>query len=239
MKSDRMVTGRHIAGFVLDRDLSPHRVPRLSSPPFLHRRAGRRPNGAIRLPIADVSDRIFVRPNVGNEPSHAWVGQIVDDTQGFLWFGSRDSLDRYDGYQLRSFNAEGYESNSATFVQECCRYTLFRDSHGKIWVGAQNALYTYDSERRRFSSIPVDRTKLQGIIRSIGQDRAGTIWMATNRGLTHFNLATGAVACSTTPMAIPLRSPPTTCALPWRPRTEHSGSPTAPRSICSTGEPIK
>jgi signal transduction histidine kinase/ligand-binding sensor domain-containing protein len=149
-------------------------------------------NVAIRLPIADVSDRIFVRPNVGNEPSHAWVGQIVDDSQGFLWFGSRDSMDRYDGYQLRRFNAEGYESNSATFVQECCRYTLFRDSNGKIWVGAQNSLYTYDSARERFSNVPVDSTKLQGIIRSIGQDRAGAIWIATNRGLTHFKPATGA-----------------------------------------------
>src|SRR5580704_6280265 len=149
-------------------------------------------NVSVRLPIADVADRIFERPNVGNEPSHAWVGQIVDDSQGFLWFGSRDSMDRYDGYQLRRFNAEGYESNRATFVQECCRYTLFRDTLGKIWVGAQNALYTYDSERERFSHVPVDSTKLQGIIRSIGQDRAGTIWIATNRGLTHFNPATGA-----------------------------------------------
>ena len=177
-----MVTGRHTAGIVL-----------LGLFSAFSASAGEAPvNVAIRLPMTDVSDRIFLRPNVGNEPSHAWVGQIVDDSQGFLWFGSRDSMDRYDGYQLRRFNAEGYESNRATFVQECCRYTLFRDSTGRIWVGAQNSLYTYDSERERFNNNPVDSTKLQGIIRSIGQDRAGTMWISTNRGLTHFNPATGA-----------------------------------------------
>jgi signal transduction histidine kinase/ligand-binding sensor domain-containing protein len=177
-----MVTTRHIAGFVL---LGLFGAPSAS--------AGQpAANVAIRLPIADVADRVFVRPNVGHEPSHAWVGQIVDDSQGFLWFGSRDSLDRYDGYQLRRFNAEGYESTNGVFVQECCRYTLLRDSIGRIWIGAEHSLYTYDSERERFSNIPVDATKLQGIIRSIGQDRAGNIWLSTNRGLTRFNPATGA-----------------------------------------------
>ena len=156
--------------------------------------AGQPPvNVGARLPIAEVADRIFMRPNVGQEPSHAWVGQIVDDSLGFLWFSSRDSLDRYDGYQLLRFLPEGYESINGAFVQECCRYALFRDSIGRLWIGAQHSLYMYDAEHERFNHIPIDPAKLQGIIRSIGQDRAGALWLSTSRGLIHFNPASGAI----------------------------------------------
>ncbi len=150
-------------------------------------------NAAIRLPIADIADRVFVRPNVGQETSHAWVGQIVDDNRGFLWFNSRDSLDRYDGYQLRRFIPEGYEATNGAFVQECCRYVLFRDSHGTLWIGAQHSLYKYDSEHERFAYVPLDSAKLQGIIRSIGQDHTGAIWLSTNRGLVRFDPVSGTV----------------------------------------------
>jgi signal transduction histidine kinase/ligand-binding sensor domain-containing protein len=150
-------------------------------------------NAAIRLPIADIADRVFVRPNVGQEPSRTWVGQIVDDNYGFLWFNSRDSLDRYDGYQLRHFLPEGYESINGAFVQECCQYALFRDNTGRLWIGAQHSLYTYDSERERFSYVPLDPAKLQGVIRSIGQDRTGAIWLSTSRGVIRFDPASRTV----------------------------------------------
>ena len=58
-------------------------------------------NSAIKLPIADVTDRVFVPMEAGKELSHAWVGQIAQGSQGFLWFSTRDSLVRYDGFHRR------------------------------------------------------------------------------------------------------------------------------------------
>src|SRR5580704_14044142 len=59
-----------------------------------------------RLPIRASTDRVFVPISVGKEPSHAWVGQIVEDRLGFLWFGTRDGLDRFDGYEVRHYSGE-------------------------------------------------------------------------------------------------------------------------------------
>src|SRR5260370_34564912 len=82
-------------------------------------------NAGIRLPISDATDRVFVPISAGKELSHAWVGQIVDDNQGFLWFGTRDGLDRYDGYQIRPYSPDPNGAAGAVFFQACCRYSLF------------------------------------------------------------------------------------------------------------------
>ena len=71
---------------------------------FAVRERANPPTAAIRLPISDATDRVFVPISAGEEASHAWVGQIAEDNQGFLWFAARDGLDRYDGYQLRPYS---------------------------------------------------------------------------------------------------------------------------------------
>ena len=83
-------------------------------------------NGGIRLPIIDATDRVFVPIRAGEEASHDWVGQITDDSQGFLWFTTRDGLDRYDGYQIRHYNPDPNGSNNGVFVQECLPLCLAR-----------------------------------------------------------------------------------------------------------------
>src|SRR5579863_7647112 len=143
-------------------------------------------NFAIKLTITDVTDRVFVPIAAEKELSHAWVGQIVQDSQGFLWFGTRDSLVRYDGYQIRNYNPASTGSNGV-FVQECCRYALFRDRSGRIWIGASDSVYRYDSTTEQFTTLPIAADKLQGLVRGINEDRAGIMWLASSRGLTRYN----------------------------------------------------
>src|ERR1700722_47148 len=149
------------------------------------------PNDVARLPIRDMTDRVFVPISAGKESSHEWVGQIIDDDQGFLWFGTRDGLDRYDGYQIQHYDPSPKDSDYGVFVQECCRYSLYRDHSGKIWVGGNEALYEYNPPTERFSLLPFAPGKLQGLVRNINQDKSGTIWLATNRGLTRYNVSNG------------------------------------------------
>ena len=148
-------------------------------------------NAVIRLPIIDATDRVFVPIRAGEESTHDWVGQIIDDSQGFLWFSTRDGLDRYDGYQIRHYNPEPKDSNNGVFVQECCRYALYKDHAGIIWIGANESLYKYDSETERFSHLAFSSDQLRGLVRSVTQDRSGVIWLSSSRGLTRYNPATG------------------------------------------------
>jgi ligand-binding sensor domain-containing protein/signal transduction histidine kinase len=161
-------------------------------------------NSASKLPIINVIDRVFVPIGAKKELSHAWVGQIVDDSQGFLWFGTADGLDRYDGYQVRPSSPSAENANSAFSFQDCClgvslipgvvRYSLFRDHSGKIWIGASDSVYRYDSATEQFTTLPIAPGKLQGLIRGINEDRAGTMWLGTSRGLTKYNPSNGETA---------------------------------------------
>lgn len=149
-------------------------------------------NSAIKLPIVDVADRIFV-PVAAEEVSHAWVGQITQGSQGFLWFATRDSLVRYDGYQVKNFNPASVGTNGI-FIQQCCRYSVFRDRSRRIWIGASDSVYKYDPVTEQFVTLPIPPDKLQGLVRGISEDRAGTMWLAASRGLTSYNPSTGETA---------------------------------------------
>jgi len=161
-------------------------------------------NSGIRLPISDATDRVFVPISAGREASHAWVGQIAEDNQGFLWFATGDGLDRHDGYQLRSYSPVPGGDNGAVSFRNCClgasltpgvdRYALFKDRSGKIWIGADESLYRYDPETERFSHLQFAPGVLQGVVRNVNQDRSGMIWLATSRGLTRYNPANGETA---------------------------------------------
>jgi ligand-binding sensor domain-containing protein/signal transduction histidine kinase len=156
-------------------------------------------NAGIRLPISDASDRVFFPISAGKEASHAWVGQIAEDNQGFLWFATRDGLDRYDGYQLRSHSpVPGGDDGAAffrtSFNRGVTRYALFKDRSGKIWIGADESLYKYDPETERFSRLQFAPGVFQGVVKDVNQDRSGMIWLATSRGLTRYNPANGETA---------------------------------------------
>jgi ligand-binding sensor domain-containing protein/signal transduction histidine kinase len=160
-------------------------------------------NASVKLPIEDASDYVFVPISAEKATSHSWVGQILADNLGFLWFATRDGLYRYDGYQVRPYSPANNDVDGAIF-QECCagvslipgmaRYALFRDRSDKIWIGADQSLYQYNSETERFHQVPLPPENLQGLVRNVNQDRSGIIWLATSRGLTRYDPATGETA---------------------------------------------
>jgi signal transduction histidine kinase/ligand-binding sensor domain-containing protein len=160
---------------------------------------GQPSNGSIRLPISDATDRVFVPISAGGQASHAWVGQIAEDGQGFLWFAAREGLDRYDGYQLRPYSPVPTGVLDPVLFRDwlgrywLTRYTLLNDRSGKIWIGADESLYEYDPETEHFNDLPIPGGVLQ-IIRNVNQDRNGMIWLATARGLARYNPANGETA---------------------------------------------
>jgi hypothetical protein len=51
----------------------------------------------VILPVVDANDIRFTRVSFGKGPTHGGVTHIVQDDQGFLWFGTQDGVQRYDG----------------------------------------------------------------------------------------------------------------------------------------------
>jgi hypothetical protein len=57
----------------------------------------------VRLPIVDATDNRFLRLSTAEGVSQTKVDQIVQDNEGFMWFGTRYGLYRYDGYAFKVF----------------------------------------------------------------------------------------------------------------------------------------
>ncbi len=148
-------------------------------------------NSRARLPIQEGTDLLFVplafRPgSVRNAHSH--VGQIVEDSTGFVWFGTADGLRRYDGYRFRDFRPDSTNPGS---IRGVSINALFWDRSGSLWVAADEHLDRYNQETESFSHFEEKPGLFEGPVNDIYQDRAGVMWLATNRGLTRYDPANG------------------------------------------------
>jgi len=130
----------------------------------------------------------FQRLPSGIALSQSTVNTIISDSTGFLWFGTEDGLNRYDGYKIKiykqSFGEPGSISNSAI-------WTLFIDSQGRMWVGTFNGLNIYNDRKNAFTSFLHDADDPSSLsnnyVRAITEDSGHNIWVATVYGLNRFN----------------------------------------------------
>ncbi len=120
--------------------------------------------------------------------SNLAVSSIVQDSHGFLWFGTQGGLNRYDGYEFKSYKKEPFNKNSLShdLVQ-----TLFMDKSNILWIGTYNGLNRFDLETgdiTRFEHEPGDPDSLSDdVVVSILRDRSGRLWVGTLDGLNVLN----------------------------------------------------
>jgi signal transduction histidine kinase/ligand-binding sensor domain-containing protein len=149
----------------------------------------------VRLPIVDRADMPFTHVSFETAPVRGIVERMVQDDQGFLWFGTNHGLLRYDGYTFRPFNHDPEDPNSISGVNILA---LFKDRSGNLWIGSGSHLDRYDPASGIFKHFLLDASNacgLTGVVRDITQDREGMIWVATDNGLKRLNPATSKVNC--------------------------------------------
>jgi signal transduction histidine kinase/ligand-binding sensor domain-containing protein/DNA-binding response OmpR family regulator len=123
----------------------------------------------------------FTHLNINDGLSQNAVFAITQDRKGFMWFGTKDGLNRYDGYHFEVFQHDPFDSTSisSSFVT-----ALYEDSKGRIWVGTEKeGVCYYDYKTERFHRIPL-RSSIAGNsgireVCSITEDRKGAVWIGT------------------------------------------------------------
>lgn len=121
----------------------------------------------------------FKKYQVDKGLSHNTVWCILQDSYGFMWFGTTDGLNRFDGQRFVVYRNDIQDSSSLgnNYVQ-----TLFEDDDRNIWIGTNSGIYIYNRKTDNFSHFN-KKTKyevsISGEITKIIKTQKGQIWIAT------------------------------------------------------------
>ncbi|GHT30696.1 hybrid sensor histidine kinase/response regulator [Bacteroidia bacterium] len=123
----------------------------------------------------------FKQYQVQDGLSNNIVNCSLQDSHGFMWFGTRDGLNRFDGYTFRVFRDvfEQSEPVGSSNIQD-----IAMDKKGNLWVGTYNGLYKYDEHAESFELVLFSSNmRASNLIFSAKDD----LWLILNGRLVKYN----------------------------------------------------
>lgn len=119
--------------------------------------------------------------------SQSEIYTFLEDSRGFMWFGTVDGLNRYDGYHIQIFNTNRNDLHSLSNNTIRC---LTEDQSGRIWIGTDNGLNLYDPQTELICQIRVNSFQNKSMpVWSILIDD-GYLLLGTEFGLWKTNIKT-------------------------------------------------
>jgi ligand-binding sensor domain-containing protein len=134
-----------------------------------------------------ISDLEFERLNSNHGLSAEEVRNIFQDSEGYLWFLTREGLNRYDGYEFKIYKQGNSELSFTTSAFE----SICEDQEGRLWLGSfEKGILIFDKFEEKVISFETEArglTLFDKHIRSLLCDRSGHIWIGTEYGLYRYN----------------------------------------------------
>lgn len=133
----------------------------------------------IQFKIEGNSQFVFKSLTVNDGLSQHDVSIILQDSYGYIWIGTYDGLNRFDGYNIENFssltnNPESLSGNRIT--------SLFEDSQKRLWIGTDGeGLNYFDLRKERFVRVQTEQD--YEVINDVIEDSKGNILVATSNGL--------------------------------------------------------
>ncbi len=126
----------------------------------------------------------FERISLEQGLSQSTVFCMLQDSQGYMWFGTEDGLNKYDGYIFTVYKHDPEDSNSLSGNRI---QTILEDDSGTLWIGtSDDGLDRYDRKLDQFTHYrndPDDPSSLSDDdITAIYQDQDGVLWIGTGGG---------------------------------------------------------
>jgi signal transduction histidine kinase/ligand-binding sensor domain-containing protein/DNA-binding response OmpR family regulator len=114
-----------------------------------------------------------------NGLSNNTVMASLQDRRGFMWFGTKEGLIRFDGFQFKTFLHNPSVSNSLlnNFIT-----AIYEDDDGWIWVGTPEGICYYMPDSDCFCTIISEAPKIAGLVLDVKADDNHNIWIATFSG---------------------------------------------------------
>ncbi len=114
------------------------------------------------------------------------VTAIIQDNTGFLWFGTTDGLNRFDGYKFTVYKVNPKDTNSLS----CNEITsLAVDKYNNIWIGTRNGLNKFNPSENKFTRYTYDENKRNTItnnwVRALYAGKDNYLYLETTDGTFH------------------------------------------------------
>jgi ligand-binding sensor domain-containing protein/serine phosphatase RsbU (regulator of sigma subunit) len=120
------------------------------------------------------------------------VNCIIQDSYGFLWVGTQDGLNKFDGYDFKVYRHQPSDPYS---LSNSNINSVIEDNKGNIWAGTQNGLNIFDRSSgtfRAYQHEPGNPGSISSnIVHYVFQDSEGLIWLKTEEGIDRFDAETG------------------------------------------------
>lgn len=126
-----------------------------------------------------IGNRYFRNISVDEGLSQSTVFSIAQDTLGFMWLGTQDGLNRYDGRTFILYSPVNGNPNS---LQSNYIRSVFLDKQGTLWVGGNKGISKYDYTANHFINFTLPRKSGEWYISSIAEDADGVLWAGSKSG---------------------------------------------------------
>ena len=139
---------------------------------------------AAHNPVSDESRRI-TNINVGAGLSQMSVMRIYQDSKGYIWFGTRNGLNKYDGVTMKIYKPTLGERNSNLLDGQIA--SMVEDSRGNLWIGTPRGLSRLNMATDQIVSYSApDYPWLASGVRALFIDSHNRLWVGAVRGLYLF-----------------------------------------------------
>lgn len=108
--------------------------------------------------------------------SHNFVMYMMQDRKGYLWFGTGNGLDKYDGYRFTNYKFDPHDSTSVPKNQV---FMMWEDNEGMIWVGTSEGTCRFDPRAGKFTRLEksADNPHAFKYAQSFNEDAEGNLWV--------------------------------------------------------------
>ena len=118
--------------------------------------------------------------------SASYVKSIAQDSNGFMWFGTKNGLNRYDGVSVKTFNCHDKKSGKRNNNIGA----IYENADGNLWIGTDRGVYILDPRTEIFTKFDVKSKGGVGIddwVGTIAGDDKGNVWiMVPNQGVFRY-----------------------------------------------------
>jgi len=137
----------------------------------------------------------FKKLSIEQGLSQSVVNCILQDSRDFLWFGTQDGLNMYNGKNFVYFKHDFLDSTSISSSSIKC---MFESRQGSLWIGTENGLNVYNPLTGKIKSYKHDPFNIKSIssnnITYLYQDKSDRVWVGTgDNGLCRFDVEKGEV----------------------------------------------